>query len=294
MAIDIAVKPKFPVVKGGKSPSLEYQFLINGATTQVDAFAALYSYIVNTLGVQVYTGVDILTVQDYGCQPFIVSDAFQSADIYDAHVSYGRDDNSGGSPNQQPGDPPVIDWDTTGGTQHISVAKSQRDYGGRHVRTNTPIAEPPSFENLIGVNGDEVEGVDIVVPTFSWSEKYTFPIAFADFTYAQGVIAPLTGRINAEPFRNFEAFDVLFMGASAQRKGFEQVEITYKFAGTPTVTDLDVGNGITVGLKYGWDYLWVAHKVGTAGDPEFSVRVPNSAHVAQVYEPGDFTTLGLP
>lgn len=299
MPIDIAIKPAFPRIRGGRSPSADFEWLIYGAPSLADAIAELVSALPPTY----YTGVDILTLQEWEVVPQLFGPADGSRDVFFAQAKYSNDDGesgggggAGGGDGQDPGDPAIIQWDTGGGTTHVTQALAQRDYD--RYSSPSPKPDPVTGGNLglhagaIGVTEDGVEGVDIVVPAASWSEQYTFNIEDGyGFSYFKDVVSPMTGKINGEAFRGFEAFDVLFLGATGQNKGYQQITITYKFTHTPTKTNLPIGDKITVDIKYGHDYIWTRYK--TFDDPveKRSVKVPLTAHVAKVYEVGDFSEL---
>lgn len=297
MPIDIAIRPKFPVIKGGRNPTAEFEHLIVGATSIAEAHAAYYSLVVGMS--PYYTGTHLLPLQEYELSPFIIGAEDYSGDVWSASASFGlADQSSGGGEPQEPGDPAVIAWDTTGGEVNVKQAISQVDYPA-HPRIKN------FYKNAIGVTKDGVDGVDIVVPNYSWTEQYTFAASFADFAYARDVVMPLTGRTNDDWFRGFAAGEVLFHGASASRRGYEKVEVTYKFSGSPNAVDILVSPGIPgdpntrliVDVKAGHEYLWCSYveKEVPAQDgfPARVVLEPRSAHVATVYEEGDFSTLRI-
>ncbi len=74
-------------------------------------------------------------------------------------------------------------FETAGGSVHISRALDETV----HVASGTP----PSFEKLIGVNGDEVAGCDIVAPVFSFSETHVLTAATVDTAYKLALLLPL-------------------------------------------------------------------------------------------------------
>ena len=61
-----------------------------------------------------------------------------------------------------------------------------------------------------------VEGCEIVVPKFSWSETWQLPIAMYNWAYSQTLKA-ITGKVNAAAFRGFPAGQVLFRGGKGSR-----------------------------------------------------------------------------
>ncbi len=96
--------------------------------------------------------------------------------------------------------------------------------------------------------------------------------------------------MNNAAFKGFAVGEVLFLGASGSQRGADDWEITYRFAASPNVTGLAVGpiSGIN---KKGWEYLWVRY--ADAEDQNVLVKQPIAAYVEQVYELGNFSTLGI-
>ena len=141
----------------------------------------------------------------------------------------------------------------------------------------------------IGISGDSVEGVDITVPVYSFSETHYLPAAFIDGAYKATLFA-LTGKINGGSFKGFAAGEVLFLGASGSQRGNEDWEISYKFAASPNMTGLSVGT-LTGIAKGGWQHLWVLYSDQV--DQNTLIKRPIAAYVEQVYWPGDFSLLGI-
>ena len=171
-------------------------------------------------------------------------------------------------------------FDTGGGNQHITQSIS------------TTNSYPVGAEGGGAINSDgatRVEGVDIIVPVYNFSETHYLANATVTSAYKE-ILFNLTGRVNNASFRNFDAGEVLFLGASGSQRGVEDWEITFKFAASPNRTGLTVGS-ITDIVKKGWDYMWVQYQP-SAGTSRL-LSVPVAVHVEKVYEDGDFSTLGI-
>jgi len=70
--------------------------------------------------------------------------------------------------------------------------------------------------SAIGVTDTGVEGVEIVVPVYNFSETHYLP----DGQVTQGyklTLFGLTGKVNNGSFRGFAAGEVLFLGASGSK-----------------------------------------------------------------------------
>ena len=205
--------------------------------------------------------------------------------IWYATVAYGRP--SGGSVPQT--GESVFSFETGGGTQHITQSKQTIATYGR-----PGVVDLPDYKGAIGVNDEGVpEGVDIVVPVYNFSETHYIDDASIDALKTAAF--NLTGRVNDNTWRGFNAGEVLLMGVSGSRRGDQgDWEVTFRFAASPNVTGLSVGD-ITGIDKKGWEYLWLRYREEetTVGASTFRVTVPVYAFVERVYDEGDFTTLGI-
>ena len=176
-------------------------------------------------------------------------------------------------------------FDTGGGSQHITQGR------GNSARYAAPGKTAPNFGGAIGVTQDNVEGVDIYVPVYNFSE--THQIAPANVTGAyKSTLFFLTATVNSDGFKGFAPGEVLFLGASGTQRGQEDWEITFKFAASPNATGLVIG-GITGINKKGWEYLWVRYADSEDTAAKVLVKKPISVHVEQVYPLAAFTALGI-
>ena len=84
----------------------------------------------------------------------------------------------------------------------------------------------------------------------------------------------------------------MFLGASGAKRGFEDWEITFRFAASPNVAGLQLGNipGIN---KEGWHYLWVRFTDEVENVAKVLIKKPVAAYVERVYDYGDFSGLGI-
>ena len=181
---------------------------------------------------------------------------------------------------------PTFSFDTGGGSQHITQAiRTMGRYG--------PSASS-DLGGAIGFDGQNVNGVDITVPVYQFSETHYFTPSFVTQAYKINLMAT-TGTVNTVPFRGFAAGEVLFLGASGTRKGVlttDPWEIAFKFAAQKNQYALAVGNIVPI-EKRGWDYLWVQY--GADVDPSVKVLIkkPIAVYVEQVYPDVNFAALGI-
>lgn len=182
-------------------------------------------------------------------------------------------------------------FDTSGGTQHITQSMQTIS------RTAAGGGTAPDHKGAIGVartaEGLTVEGVDITVPVYSFSETHYIADASVDAAY-KGKLFALTGKTNDASFKGLSAGECLFLGASGSKRGEEDWEITFHFAASPNRTDVAVGD-ITVPAVKGWEYLWVEYQeeVDSGATAPQTVKRPINAYVERVYDEGDFSDLGI-
>lgn len=267
----ITVTEKFESRKStkGDSPSAELAFTVRGTADDLAARAAAEGASPATY--------DTLPRQSVSVEPV-------GQDLWEAVVRYGR--SSGGS-LPAPGES-VFSFDTGGGTQHITQSKQTVS---SHAAPGTTA---PDFKGAIGVTADGVEGVNITVPVYQFSETHYFPNSAVSQAY-KGTLFNLTGKVNAGGFRGFAQGEVLFLGASGSRRGSnpdDDWEISFRFAASPNATNLSVGpiGGIA---KKGWEYLWARYADQEDPASHAIVKRPVAAYVERVYDEGDFGGLGI-
>ncbi len=202
--------------------------------------------------------------------------AHQGGGIWEASARYGKKEP------KEPGES-SFSFDTGGGTQHITQSlETVNSYA-------LPGEDSPDLKGVIGVNTDSVEGTDITIPVYNFTETHYILVPLVTGAY-KAILFHMTGRVNAAPFKGFVPGEVLFMGASGSQRGQEDWEVTFRFAASPNAVNLKVGD-ITGIEKKGWEYLWVRY--ADAEDENTLVKQPIAAYVEKVYEEGDFSLLGI-
>lgn len=177
----------------------------------------------------------------------------------------------------------TFSFDTGGGTVHITQSKETLGAYGTNA---------PDCKRAIGSTRSGVDGCDITVPVYSFSETHYFSDEQVTNTY-KGTLFYLTGKTNQAPFKGCNAGECLFLGASGSKRGGTDWEISFRFAASPNAAINIPGIGNV--NKPGWAYLWVRYRqdVQQQGQDEWTVIVPHAAYVERVYDAGDFSTLGI-
>jgi len=205
-------------------------------------------------------------------------------------AKFAQPDASGGS------DPATLtatySFETGGGTQHI-----KQGYTGKSRRFSAADGATGSdTESAINFDKDSVNGVDIVVPQYQFSETHWFAPGLVTEAY-KNTVGAYTGWINSVTFRGFPAGEVLFLGASGSQQANSYWQITFKFAVQPNRTSIAIGfSGITVDVKKGWQYLWIRYDDAEegSGSNKHLIKKAVEAYVEDVYRAADLeTVLGL-
>lgn len=263
MAVTVTEKFQSRDVVRGINPSAQLNFVINGTEDYEEALTQLAT--------DAPLMFDNLPRLNYGIEPV-------AASIWLGFARYGYQ-------SVQPTGEAVYQFDTGGGSQHITQSLATV---GRYPR---PGAVAANFMGAIGVTADSVQGVDITVPVYSFSEVHYKNNAFVDDTY-KATLFELTGTVNSQTFRQFAAGEVLFLGASGTKRGSDDWELVYRFSASPNMTDMVIGD-ITGITKAGWEYLWVQYIDAEDASAQTLIKQPASVHIEQVYPYQDFDRLGL-
>ena len=263
MAITVTEKFGSRETNEGESPSIDLLYTIKGSDDDIEVKANLLA-----ASPVLYDGLVRQTAHIDQIGPL----------LWDGSVRYGE------RKRPETGDS-SFSFDTGGGTQHIT--QSLETLGSYAPPGKTP----PDFQGAIGATGESVEGVDVTVPVYNFSETHYVAAESVTGAYKATLFA-LTGRVNVAPFRGFAAGEVLFLGASGSKRGEEDWEITFRFAASPNATGITVGE-ITGISKRGWDYLWVRYQDAEDSTAKALVKRPVAAYVERVYYDGDFSGLGI-
>lgn len=204
----------------------------------------------------------------------------------------GTDDSSGGAGEEEPGggnpstptDPPVYTFSTQGSTA-LFVQSLQTV--GTYAASGGPPA--PDFNQGIGWNGTNFEGVQVTTPAYAFGETHALTVAQGNAL--KSTLYNVTGAVNSGAFRGFAADEVLCLGATGRQQGINPWSIALAFAAAPNLTGLSAGS-ITGIAKKGWEYLWALYEKQDDATAKFITPKIRAAYVERVYRRVSFA--GLP
>lgn len=173
-----------------------------------------------------------------------------------------------------------VSFSTSGGQQLVTQSLNTQIFG----------PDAPNHLGQIGVTKNGVEGVQITVPVFQWSESHLLENAVVTESYIDSLYT-MTGTTNDATWRGKPQGEVLFMGATGQRRSADDWSLTFTFSRSQNVTSLTVGD-ITGINKKGWEYMWVKY-VDDTDINDYLIRKPIGVYVERVYEESDFSDLGI-
>lgn len=186
---------------------------------------------------------------------------------------------------------------TSGGSQHILYSKGTEAKYGAFKGVGVTPGVAPDHHNAIGVTGHgAIEGCDIVVPVYEFSETHLVPSSNVGDAYKRTLFT-LTGKSNGQSYKGLDPGECLFLGAEGERQGRTgDWEISYSHAGSPNVFVKVQGiawpgpEGIE---KRGWNYLWVQYEDFDDTDAKSLAKKPIGAYEERVYDDGRFADLGI-
>lgn len=254
----------------GKNSSSERLYTVTGTTDEHEAIAAIQELAPVMLGTwtqRPFLWRDSITVQqDEGA-----IDSWRGTVSY-APREYETDENE-----------ESFQFDTSGGTQHITQS----------IATTAYPETAPDQGGAIGVTKDGVEGVDITVSAFKFSQTKYFSNVSAAY---MNTLRNLTGKTNNATFKGFAAGEVKFDGVTGGHRGnaanAEKWELTFNFEVQPSRFDFAVGTIEHIN-KVGWDYMDIRYEDVVDEAAQTLVKKPVAVYIHQVYERDNFANLGI-
>lgn len=267
MAIDVIEKLESRTLVTGVNPSAELRYAIRGTSDEHEARAALLDTAPSLYdpwgGGIIFLAQTRQTVEPIG------------PELWEGTVIYGYLTATGDS---------TFTFDTSGGRMKMQQSwETMAAY-------NIDGAFPPDNSMAINTTATEVNGVEIAMPVYTFSETHYKPDVLVTPGY-KGVLHYVTGTVNKEPFRNFAAGEALFLGVQGVKRGsYNDWELSFRFGAIPNRTDLYVGN-IGPIVKDGWDYLWVRYRAQVVGVA--LLQRPVAVYIERVYRRTPFAALEI-
>jgi hypothetical protein len=253
-------------VKYNKDGSIDRSWVVYDV--QDDAQAIAEAFAKSTASYQTRPRNPVPDVENLGFSIWLVTFTYERLD---------GDEGSGGG--EQGSDiSGLVEFDTAGGSTHITQAIQQNAYPTNIIQ----------IDNAIGWNGDEVEGVDIIVPQLQISlmKRWALPVVTGNYVKN---LARMTGKTNQLPYAigsgEFDEGELLFMGATGTIAN-SLWEVRYNFTASQNRTNFSIGS-ITGINKRGHEYISVKYKKEES-DGKHIIPKPEFVFVSKVYESADF------
>jgi hypothetical protein len=170
------------------------------------------------------------------------------------------------------------DFDTTGATVGLKAAK-------QHVKSYPDDGE--WHKGSIGVNGQDVQGAQIVIPALKYNFRFKHPQGVLTIDYSR-TLARHTGKTNSVKFGPFDPGELLFAGANGSDGSEAEAECGYQIIASANETGSSVGE-ITGIAKKGHDLLWIEFEDDTSGGE--ATKPPKRVHIERVYDEIDFASV---
>lgn len=215
-----------------------------------------------------------------------------------------------------------VRWAASTDTMELSFkfgAKSEKIFQGlEHIRTYSCVDGStdddeetytgPYFNGAIGVNGDEVEGVDIEVSAIDFTISQKYKISSLESDYIQTIIG-MFGERGRTPTNDAEwSFEwknltltfpeqsVRFRGFDFKWTAFDELDVSYMFSYQRGIIGGEGGDDFAIGSsgaieKKGWEYLWINYEIAVQGGR--STRTPIAVVIDKVYPTADFNLLDI-
>jgi hypothetical protein len=225
-----------------------------------------------------FFGTRTLVIQSYRVE-------HKGNQVWEGKAHYGR------RQPRQTGDI-IMTFDGVGGTQHISVnptaITTAFSAAGQGFTAVNGDGLAPNFNGAIGVNNNTVAGTDITVPVQKLTFEYYPSVDGMTPEYIRTLMT-LIGT-NDAPFMGFDTGEVLYVGTAGQPRSLDDWQLLMHFIASANIENLTIGQILNI-VKGGWDYLWV--QFANATDHVYGIKTPMFAYVETVYNPVDFSQLGI-
>lgn len=149
----------------------------------------------------------------------------------------------------------------------------------------------------IGVHEDQVDGADVYRPTGTLRITKRFDSTEITSSFKRTLI-DASATTNASAWKDWNAGEVLFLGADLAPSGPTEHRVVYnfQFARKRPSQMIRLWTYETVTIEPGpWDHVWMRHRQFLVGGDhgEYKKTMIESVHVAQIYDPFEFRYLRI-
>ncbi len=171
--------------------------------------------------------------------------------------------------------------------------------GGSAVRTQAikQVKTPDAINMNLGINfnGESFEGVEVATRNLTETYTKTFKANHYNSAYKR-TLALLSGKVNKEPFKGWDAGEVLFLGATTNYSSADKyIDVTFQFAIELNKKGFNFAGFVLDKRKCGWDYMWAHYQdeVYQNGNKKTLIPKAKGVYIARVYDFAIFTALGI-
>ncbi len=256
-----------------KPTEYEIRYFVTDPTDKISAMQAVFNDAPESYGELAKSGVRFESYDDEG--------NMEISALYANDGSVPVDDDDENSK-------PVLSFDCSGGTKHLTHAISQ---------TKAYPSGDDDAGGAIGWNGKhgsqmEISGID--VPTGQVRETYTKTMRMSKITTVKKrAWNSLVGKVNNSTFKGWSPGEVMFLGCSFSGSENSSTRITVQFNFSVQMNEDDAKvNGISCGAKKGFQAIWAMPdtKKNDDGKPVANVK---GVYISTVCETASFGILGL-
>lgn len=189
---------------------------------------------------------------------------------------------------------PDVKISCPGRTQHVTQALVTI---ASAKKTKDPRQGPPDTQNAIGVSQHGINGCDIIVPSLTWTEVWTFQSQFITWNGSRINVKDLSdvvGRTNFATFRTFDPGEVMLKDFNSEPQGTDIRKNTYVFGREPNIKGFKLTPDFDPVDKEGHQYLDVMYESSNVviGNQAYTFQVPFAVYVREVGRPGHWLLHG--
>lgn len=190
----------------------------------------------------------------------------------------------------EPGEEATFSFDTTGGTTLI-LATASTDVQKFGALGLTLIEHHGAINVRDNGGQKDVQGTNIIIPALKLVFRKRIPKATITMPWVK-TLAALTGTVNNALFKEFDAGELLFAGATGEQGTKTDPEVQFHFIASQNVTGLTIGQIAGIAKK-GHEYLWVQFEAAEDAAAHGMAARPQTVYVHKVYKEASWAALSL-